>query len=80
MDCFCLFTDFVQQRDNIGSRLSSSVLGPGDNAFPLLDDRNRLFLDGSGYGVAILIETQQQLLVEIELSERLIFGWFDVLN
>lgn len=71
--------DLVQQRNQEAAGLAGPVLGARDDAFAGDDEGDGLLLDGCGHEVAGLGERQDDVLLELELVEVLVFGCFDVL-
>ena len=80
LDTFLLFIDLVQKRNQESSGFSCAILCTGDDTLSGHDEGNRLFLNGSGDKVATLGESQDDLFLELQLTEIFIFSCLDILD
>lgn len=71
----CLF----EARNDVGGRLSGSILGSGEHIAILKDDRNRFFLNRAGLLESFLKDSHEQLSLKEKVLELATLGIGDIL-
>lgn len=74
------FVDFIEQGNDECSGLTGTVFGTCNQAFPLLDDRIRFFLDGSWDCVPVFGQSENQFFLELEFPEGFVFFRSNILS